>query len=31
MGKKVGETASYEAPNGKTLQVKVLKATPYAG
>jgi transcription elongation factor GreA len=31
MGKKVGEAASYEAPNGKTLQVKVLKATPYAG
>ena len=31
MGKKVGETTSYEAPNGKSLQVKVLKATPYAG
>jgi len=29
MGKKVGETTSYEAPNGKSLQVKVLKATPY--
>ena len=31
IGKKVGDTASYEAPNGKSLQVKVLKATPYAG
>ena len=30
IGKKVGDTASYEAPNGKSLQVKVLKATPYA-
>ena len=29
IGKKVGETTSYEAPNGKSLQVKVLKATPY--
>ena len=29
IGKKVGDTASYEAPNGKSLQVKVLKATPY--
>jgi transcription elongation factor GreA len=31
IGKRVGESATYEAPNGKTLQVKVLKATPYAG
>ena len=31
IGKKVGDTASYEAPNGKSLQVKVLKATPYVG
>ena len=31
IGKKVGDTTSYEAPNGKSLQVKVLKATPYAG
>ena len=31
IGKKVGDTASYEAPNGKSLQVKVLKATPYDG
>ena len=29
IGKKVGDTTSYEAPNGKSLQVKVLKATPY--
>lgn len=26
---KVGETVSFEAPNGKTLQAKVLRATPY--
>jgi transcription elongation factor GreA len=31
IGKRVGESATYEAPNGKKLQVKVLKATPYAG
>ena len=31
IGKKVGDTTSYEAPNGKSLQVKVLKATPYDG
>ena len=31
MGKKVGDEASYEAPNGKTVEVKILKATPYAG
>ena len=29
IGKKVGESATYAAPNGKELQVKVLKATPY--
>lgn len=28
-GKKVGEEASYEAPNGKTFTVKVLEAKPY--
>jgi len=28
-GKSVGETTSYEAPNGKTIQVKILKAKPY--
>ena len=31
IGKKVGETASYEAPNGKTIEVKILAAKPYAG
>ena len=31
MGKSVGDTASYEAPNGRTIEVKVLKATPHAG
>ena len=29
-GHKVGETATYEAPNGKTIEVKVLKAKPYS-
>jgi transcription elongation factor GreA len=29
MGKKVGESATYAAPNGKELSVKVLNATPY--
>jgi transcription elongation factor GreA len=29
MGKKVGESATYAAPNGKELTVKVLNATPY--
>ncbi|HET8599405.1 MAG TPA: transcription elongation factor GreA [Segeticoccus sp.] len=28
-GKKAGEEASYEAPNGKTITVKILSATPY--
>ncbi len=28
---KVGETVAYEAPNGKTLQVVILDAKPYAG
>ncbi len=31
MGKSVGDTASYEAPNGKTIEVKVIAATPHAG
>lgn len=31
VGKKVGETASYQAPNGKTIEVKVIEAKPYAG
>lgn len=30
-GKKVGEETSYDAPNGKTIAVKILKATPYVG
>ncbi|KNX37959.1 transcription elongation factor GreA [Luteipulveratus halotolerans] len=29
-GKKVGDETSYEAPNGKTIAVKVIAATPYA-
>ena len=29
-GKKVGETATYEAPTGKTIEVKVLSAKPYS-
>ena len=31
LGAKVGDTVSYEAPNGKTVEVKVLAATPYTG
>lgn len=30
-GKKAGDEASYEAPNGKTITVKILSAKPYAG
>ncbi len=30
-GKKSGDEASYEAPNGKTITVKVLSCTPYNG
>jgi transcription elongation factor GreA len=30
-GKKVGEKASYNMPNGRTMSVEVLDATPYAG
>jgi transcription elongation factor GreA len=30
-GHKVGETASYELPNGKSISVKLLKAEPYTG
>jgi transcription elongation factor GreA len=29
IGKAVGETTSYVAPNGKTVEVKVLQAKPY--
>ncbi|WP_347355023.1 transcription elongation factor GreA [Intrasporangium sp.] len=28
-GKSVGETTSYEAPNGKTVEVRILSAKPY--
>ena len=28
-GKKVGETATYDAPNGKTIEVKIVSAKPY--
>ena len=31
MGKRVGEEASYTAPNGKGITVKVLEAKPYKG
>jgi transcription elongation factor GreA len=30
-GAKEGETVSYETPNGKTLQVTLVKAVPFAG
>jgi transcription elongation factor GreA len=30
-GHKVGESASYELPNGKSISVKLLSAVPYAG
>ena len=30
-GKKVGETASYELPNGKPLSVEIIDAVPYGG
>ncbi|QOR69890.1 transcription elongation factor GreA [Ruania alkalisoli] len=31
LGKKVGEKASYEAPNGKTIAVEIVKAKPFSG
>ncbi|WP_226345671.1 transcription elongation factor GreA [Agilicoccus flavus] len=31
MGKRAGDEASYQAPNGKTITVKILKAKPYQG
>lgn len=31
MGKKAGDEATYEAPNGKMITVKVLAASPYRG
>ena len=30
-GKAVGDMTSYEAPNGKTIEVKILHAKPYTG
>lgn len=30
-GKKVGDTATYEAPNGKTVEVTIKDAKPYTG
>ena len=30
-GKKVGATAKYETPSGKTVEVKILKAEPFTG
>lgn len=31
VGKKIGESASYEAPNGKTIEVSVVKVEPFKG
>jgi transcription elongation factor GreA len=31
IGKQKGDTVSYEAPNGKTLQVEIVEAVPYTG
>ena len=31
LSKKVGDTASYEAPNGKTISVTITDAKPYTG
>lgn len=31
IGHKKGDQVSYDAPNGKTLQVEILDATPYTG
>ena len=30
-GARIGDTVSYEAPNGKKIEVKILEAKPYAG
>jgi transcription elongation factor GreA len=30
-GKKIGEDAQYELPNGKLASVKILEAKPYSG
>ncbi|KHL10961.1 transcription elongation factor GreA [Mumia flava] len=31
LGKRAGETASYEAPNGSTVSVEIVDAKPYVG
>ena len=31
LDQKVGSTVSYEAPNGKTIEVKIVSASPYKG
>jgi transcription elongation factor GreA len=31
IGKKAGDRTSYTSPNGKSFEVKVLSAKPYAG
>jgi transcription elongation factor GreA len=31
LGKRKGESASYEAPNGKTVQVEIIDAKPFRG
>jgi transcription elongation factor GreA len=31
MGKKVGQTASYTLPNGRSATVEILEAVPYEG
>ena len=31
IGKKKGDTVTYEAPNGKKLEVEIVDATPYTG
>ena len=30
-GKRIGETATYETPNGRTMTVELLSAAPYSG
>nr|WP_141786722.1 transcription elongation factor GreA [Ornithinicoccus hortensis] len=31
LGKSAGETTTYEAPNGKQIEVKIISAKPYSG
>lgn len=31
VGKRIGESASYDLPNGKTVQVEILSVKPYGG